>query len=80
MWVYSELPVLAFQFPCKSNYSKIKILFKMKERRTSVVVQWLRICLAMLGDVGLIPGWGIKVPHVSESLSPSITKHSVCRH
>ena len=30
---------------------------------TSLVVQWLRICASTAGDVGLIPGWGTKIPH-----------------
>ena len=34
----------------------------------SLVVQWLRICLAMQGTRGSIPGWGNKVPHVVEQL------------
>ena len=40
---------------------------------TFLVVQWLRICLAMQGDLGLIPGWGTKIPHVAEQLSPHAT-------
>ena len=37
---------------------------------TSLGVQWLRICLAMQGTfMGLIPGWGTKIPHASEQLS-----------
>ena len=27
------------------------------------MVQWLRIHLAMQGDVGLIPDWGATIPH-----------------
>ena len=35
----------------------------------SLVVQWLRIHLAMQGmDAGSIPGWGIKIPHATEQL------------
>ena len=30
---------------------------------TSLVVQWLRLCASTAGDVGLIPGWGTKIPH-----------------
>ena len=25
---------------------------------TSLVVQWLRLCISNAGDVGYIPGWG----------------------
>ena len=39
---------------------------------TFLVVQWLRICLAMQGDLGLIPGWGTKIPHATEQLSPCV--------
>ena len=31
--------------------------------RTSLVVQWLRFWASNVGDAGLIPGWGIKIPH-----------------
>ena len=30
---------------------------------TSMVVQWLRLHTSTAGDMGLIPGWGTKVPH-----------------
>ena len=30
---------------------------------TSLVVQWLRFWASNVGDAGLIPGWGIKIPH-----------------
>ena len=30
---------------------------------TSLVVQWLRLCTASAGGVGLIPGRGTKIPH-----------------
>ena len=33
---------------------------------TSLVVQWLRLCASNAGGVGLIPGWGMKIPHVSQ--------------
>ena len=36
---------------------------------TSLVVQWLRRCLAMQGDDGSIPDWGTKIPHAAEQLS-----------
>ena len=31
--------------------------------RTSLAVQWLRLCTSMAGGVGLIPGQGTKTPH-----------------
>ena len=30
---------------------------------TSLVVQWLRFWASNVEDVGLIPSWGIKIPH-----------------
>ena len=33
-------------------------------------------CIA--GDTGLIPGWGTKIPHVAEQLSPSATTKILC--
>ena len=29
---------------------------------TSLVVQWLRVCISHAGITGSIPGWGIKIP------------------
>ena len=36
---------------------------KCKALGTSLVVQWLRLCTFIAGDVGLIPGQGTKIPH-----------------
>ena len=33
--------------------------------RTSQVVQWLRLCAPNAEGVGLIPGWGTKIPQDS---------------
>ena len=30
----------------------------------SLVAQWLRLLASKIGDVGLFPGWGTKIPHV----------------
>ena len=35
---------------------------------TSLVVRWLRLCLAMQGVGGLNPGWGTKIPWALEQL------------
>ena len=35
-----------------------------------LVLQWLRICLAMHGDTGLILGSGTQIPHATEQISP----------
>ena len=31
---------------------------------TSLGVQWLRLCTPNTGDMGSVPGWGIKIPYV----------------
>ena len=33
---------------------------------TSLVVQWLRLCISTAGGVGLIPGRGAKIPHAMQ--------------
>ena len=33
--------------------------------RTSLTVQWLRLCVSTAGGMGLIPSWGTKIPHAS---------------
>ena len=45
----------------------------IKYSRTSQVVQGLRICLAVQGDLNSIPGQGTKIPHALEQLSPNAT-------
>ena len=32
---------------------------------TSLAVQWLRLCASGAGGAGLIPGWGLKIPHAT---------------
>ena len=39
----------------------------------SLMVQGLNIRLAVHGKPGLIPGWGAKIPHATEQLSPCTT-------
>ena len=34
--------------------------------RTSLAVQWLRLCVSNAGGVGLIPGQGTKIPHTAQ--------------
>ena len=36
--------------------------FKYRKTETSLVVQWLRICTSIAGDMGSIPGQGTKIP------------------
>ena len=33
---------------------------------TSLAVQWLRLCASTAGAVGLIPGWGTKIPRAAQ--------------
>ena len=47
-----------------------RCLSKIKTARTSLVVQWLRICLPMTGDVGSIPGQGAQIPQDTRQLIP----------
>ena len=35
---------------------------KRRKLRTSLVVQWLRLCVSNTGSVDLIPGQGTKIP------------------
>ena len=44
--------------------------FKMVAKGTCLLVQWLRIHLAMQGDKGSIPDRGTKIPHATEQLNP----------
>ena len=33
---------------------------------TSLVIQWLRLYASTAGGMGLIPGWGTKIPHAMQ--------------
>ena len=46
----------------KLHKELIKLKMK-KKRRTSPVVQWLRLHTFNAGDKYLIPGWGTKIPY-----------------
>ena len=37
---------------------------------TSLMVQWLKHCASKAGRVGLIPGWGTKIPHATQYSQP----------
>ena len=34
--------------------------------QTSLAVQWFGLCTSIAGGVGLIPGWGTKIPKVQQ--------------
>ena len=49
-----------------TNYwkEKVKKQSHLKSHpRTSLVVQWLRLCTSIAGGMGLMPDWGTKIPH-----------------
>ena len=37
----------------------------MRDNRTSLAVQWLRLCASTVGGMGSIPSWGTKIPHAT---------------
>ena len=42
-------------------------------------VQWLKNQPCNAGDMGLIPGWGTKIPHAAEQLSLHSTTREPAR-
>ena len=47
-------------------------------RGTSLVVQWLRLCLPVKGVQVLIPGQGAKIPHASRPKNQNIKQKQYC--
>ena len=45
--------------------------FKNILKRTSLVVQWLRLRASTAGFMGSVPGWGIKILHAVKCGTPS---------
>ena len=47
-----------------TNQTKQKQTYRYREQSsgTSLAVQWFRLCPSNAGGVGLIPGWGTKIP------------------
>ena len=44
------------------NHQRLSLtIYKMGIYRTSLMVQWLRLCPSTAGGKGLIPGWGTKI-------------------
>ena len=41
------------------------------EQGSSLVVQWLRLCVSTAESEGSIPGWAIKVPQANEVVKTS---------
>ena len=51
--------------------------FKNSPWGTSLVVQWLRLCASVAGNMDSIPGWGTKIPHAT-CLGRKKKKSPVC--
>ena len=51
---------------CTGRRNSLPLCLHLKYiHRTSLAVQWLRLHAANAGGVGLIPGWGTKIPHAA---------------
>ena len=47
--------------------------------RTSLMVQWVRLCAPYAGDPGSVPGWGTRsCMHAATKRSHAATKKSAC--
>ena len=48
----------------------LKLFFRnlFMKLRTSLVIQWLRLCTFTAGKVGLIPGQGTKIPYAMQHM------------
>ena len=67
--------VLAWRIPCREEPDGLQSMtkhlthrththtIKFILRRTSLAVQWLRLCMPTAGGVGSMPGGGTKIPH-----------------
>ena len=55
---YWWCPTASWEGKCLSG-------LKTLVQRTSLVIQGLRLCASTAGDVGLILGWGTKIPHAA---------------
>ena len=53
----------------KKNISATNKMQNGIKARTSLVIQWLRICLPVQRNSGSIPGQGTRSPHAIEQLS-----------
>ena len=53
---------------------------KKKNERTSLVVQWLRLCAFTEKGIGSNPGQGTKIPHTTEPRKKEWDMYDVCWH
>ena len=60
---------LSRQFHIAITFMQVFTVFLKVMEGTSLVVQWLRVCLAMWGMWVWIPGWRTKIPHATKQLS-----------
>ena len=50
----------------QTNCKSLQVLdMRGGQAETSLEVQWLRLCASYAGSIGLIPGWGTKIPHTT---------------
>ena len=52
--------------------SDSNVLIKRGNQRTSLVAQWLRLCVYNAGGKGSIPGWGTKISHAMQHSQKSL--------
>ena len=65
------------------NYwkEKVKNQSHLKSHpRTSLVVQWLRLCTAVAEGMGLIPDWGTKILHLAWCGQKKLNKKKIKSH
>ena len=43
-----------------------EVRHKLGIGRTSLAVQWFKLCTSTARGMGLIPGWGTKIPHAAQ--------------
>ena len=51
---------------------------KLVNTGTSLVVQWLGLCLPMQGGAGFIPGWETEIPHAGGPKKQNIKQKQYC--
>ena len=85
LWLYKKMPLASRKNPKLFLYKRLSYLIYIYIHThththtyinyicgASLVVQWLRVHLAMQGDTGLISGWETKITHATEQINPQI--------
>lgn len=57
-----------FGFKISDIGSTIKMSFLKIEDGTSLMIQWLRFCISIAKDMGLISGSGTKILHADQKI------------